>query len=475
VRKDRSGKRVAAADFKTGADGAPAASGLRAFLIQTAGQFAAAPIIGMLAGFLLLFGGIWLAVAWTAGPQPLIESYRYAPFTAQVPGRIVESWVALDFNPDNLPKGKTRWQPYSKIAPCVVVEYAGDWGAPLRRGMCGNRFQFREDFRLDDWQTMAPGVPFAFARDASDFAVEEVRLDKVALDWLSTHPPSDTFMLSKPPPTTALGALKEQFDHPLDVALASWTAPFPAFPLSYDPKHPEDAMPAALVEQRRHGFWLGGFVFTLLLAIPGIFIWRVGMNILTGQSGWLLWLLTIAPMLALPWWSDVLPKILRHANSNWADIADDMLDDINRVTRFSAGAPADAFQAKGERIQWHLKSGAYADTFGRVRFTIPAPPPKTAATALTALRTQASEQVRKLDPGEQAALFVRLRQQYEAEARQVQNLFWTAAEDTLRDPGADHAAHRAAKNFLIFASGGSFYENQLDALENSGKPASGTQ
>ncbi len=472
MRKDRSGKRVApAADRKTAADSAPAASGLRGFLLQTVGQFAAAPVIGLLAGFLLLFGGIWLAVAWTAGPQPLIDSYRYAPFTAQVSGRIVESWVALDFDPENLPKGKTRWPPYSKVAPCVIVEYAGDWGAPLRRGLCGNRFQFREDFRFDDWHTMAPGVPFAFMRDASGFAVEEVRLDKIALDWLSAHPPFDTFMLSKPPPPTALGALKEQFDHPLDVAIASWTTPFPAFPLSYDPKHPDEAMPAALVEQRRQGFWFGGLVFTLLLAIPGIFIWRFGMNVLTGQTGWLLWLLTIAPMLALPWWSEVLPKVLRHANSNWADIADDMLDDINRVTRFNAGAPDDAFQANGERIRWHLEAGAYADTFGRIHFAIPMPPPKIAATALTTLRTQASEQVRKLDPGEQTALFVRLRQQYEADARQVQSMFWTAAEDTLRDANADRAAHRAAKNFLIFASGGSFYEDQLDALEKSAQPA----
>jgi hypothetical protein len=234
-------------------------------------------------------------------------------------------------------------------------------------------------------------------------------------------------------------------------------------------------MPAALVEQRRHGFWLGGLVFALLLAIPGIYIWRVGMNILTGQTGWLLWLLTIAPILALPWWSEVLPKVLRHANSDWADIGEDMLDDINRVTRFSAGAPADVFQANGERIQWHVESGAYADTFGRVRYTVPVPPPKTATEALAALRTQASEQVRKFDPGEQAALFVRLRRQYEAEARQVQDMFWTAAEDTLRDASADRAAHRAAKNFLIFGSGGSFYEDQLDALENSGKPTGSSQ
>jgi len=448
---------------------------LRASLLTTMGQFLAAPLIGMVAGFLLLFGGIFLAVAWMAGPQPLIESYRYAPFTAQVSGRIVESWTALDFDPDDLPEGKLRWQPYSKIAPCVVVEYTGDWGAPMRRGLCGNRFQFREDFRLDDWNTMAPGVPFAFQRDASGFAVEEIRLGKAALDWLSAHPPHDIFMLSKPPAATALGALKEQFDHPLDVAIASWTTPFPAFALAYDPRHPEEAMPAKLVDERKRGFWWGGLVFTVLLAVPGVFVWRIGMNFLTGQSGWLLWLLTLVPMLALPWWSEVLPKLLRHANHNWADIGGDMLDDMTRVTRFSSGAPADVLLASGERLLWHVESGAYADTFGRMRFVMPQPPPKTAGPALAALRVQASEQVRKLDSSEQAALFVRLRQQYEGNAREVQSMFWTAAEDTLRDAKADRAAHRAARNFLIFASGGSFYEDQLDALERSAGEPGGMQ
>jgi hypothetical protein len=452
-----------------------ASGGLRAMLLTTMGQILAAPIIGMLAGFLLLFGGIFLAVAWTAGPQPLIDSYHYAPFTAQVSGRIVESWTALDFDPDDLPKGKSRWQPYSKIAPCVVVEYDGEWGAPMRRGLCGNRFQFREDFRLDDWRTMAPGVPFAFQRDASGFAVEEIRLGKTALDWLSAHPPYDTFMLSKPPPTTALAALKEQFDHPLDVAIASWTTPFPQFPLAYDPRHPEEVMPARLVDDRKRGFWWGGLVFTVLLAVPGVFVWRIGMNFLTGQSGWLLWLLTLAPMLALPWWSEVLPKLLRHANRNWADVGNDMLDDVTRVTRFSAGAPADVLQAGGERLLWHVESGMYADTWGRVRYSIPLPPPATPESALAELRTQASEQLRKLNSSEQAALFVRLRQQYEADARQVQSVFWTAAEDTLRDANADSAAHRAAKNFLIFASGGDFYEDQLDALEKSAGQAGSAQ
>jgi hypothetical protein len=440
---------------------------MRAMLLDTAGQFAAAPLIGIIAGFLLLFGGVFLAIAWSTGPQPLIDSFQYAPFTAQASGSIVESWAAIEFDPKDVPQGKLYWQPVSRISPCVVVEYTGDWGAALRRAFCGNRFQFREEFRLDDWNTMAPGVPFAFLRDASGFSVEEIRMSTTSLDWISTHPPRSTFMLSKPPPTTALGALKEQFDRPLDVAVASWSTPVPSFPLVYDPKHPDQAMPAKLVDERRRGFWWGSLIFTVILAVPGVLVWRIGLGFLTGQSGAILWLLTLVPMLALPWWSDVLPRIVQRANGNWAGIVSDMLDDINRVTRFSAGTPDEATLAHGERLLWHVESGAYADTFGKIRFTLPQPPPANEAAALDALCAQASMQVLALDADAQKALFERLRRQYEADAQGVQRLFWKAAEDVLRDAHGDRSAHLAARRFLIFGSGGTFYEDQLDKLEQA--------
>lgn len=461
---DRSLQRAAGA-------AATASGGFRSTLIETAGGLVAAPVIGLIAGFILLFGGIFLAVAWTTGPQPLLDSRRYAPFTAHVDGRIVESWAAVEFDPADVPEGKLYWQPVSKVSPCVVVEYAGDWGAALRRAFCGNRFDFRDDFRFDDWKTMAPGVPFAFLRDASGFAIGEIRMDKRTLDWISTHPPNDTFLLSKPPPTTALGALKEQFDRPLDVALASWSTPFPAFPLAYDPQHPDQAMPAQYVEQRRGGFWWGSLIFTLILAVPGILVWRIGIKLLTGQSGVLLWALTLLPLVALPWWSDLLPQIVRRANRNWADIGVSMLDDINRVTRFSAGARDDALFADGERLVWHVDAGAYADTFGRIAFQVPQPLPVSSDAALAALRTQAAEQVGKLDSSGRTVLFKRLRRQFDAFARNVQGVFTTAAENTVRDAGADAAAHKAAKDFLIFASGETYYEDQLDALEKSAAAA----
>ena len=448
---------------------ATGAAGFRALLLQQLAGFAAAPIIGMFSGFLLLFGGIFLAIAWMVGPQSLLDSYTYRPFTAQVNGRIVESWAALDFDPTALPAAKLRWQAYAYIEPCVVVEYAGDWG-DNRRGFCGNRFTFADSFQLDDWHTLAPDVPFDFARDGSGFAVPEIRMSKAALDWLSSHAPADTFMSPKPPPTTALAALQDQLDAPLEVAVASRTTRVPGFPLAYDPQHADQALPKGIVDARRGAFQPVGLFFVLLFGAIGFYVWRLGVGLLTGQGGALLWVLSLLPLLALPWWSDVLPQIVRHVNRGWADVVTGMLDDIHRVTRFSASAPGDALLARGDRLQWRVDAGRYADTFGRMRFAFPPTQPTSKDAAQDALRRQVDEQVNAFDSVARTQLFTRLRELYESNARDVQSLFRSAAENTLRDANADASAHQAARNFLIFASGASYYDDQLDKIEVQPQP-----
>jgi hypothetical protein len=153
------------------------------------------------------------------------------------------------------------------------------------------------------------------------------------------------------------------------------------------------------------------------------------------------------------------------ANKEWASIASDMLDDLSRVTRFTASAPNQALLRDGERIVWNASEGDYADTFGRLHFTPPDPAPKSDDEALAELRAQAAQHVKTFDSARRAELFQRLRRQYEAGQQDVQRLFTTAAEDTLRDARADATAHKAARNFLIFASGGTYYEDQLDKIE----------
>jgi len=430
----------------------------------------AAPIIGMFAGFALLFGGIFLGIAWQVAAKPVIDSRYYAAFTESASGKIVETWAALDFEPENLPPGKLYWQRVSKISRCAVVEYSGgaaDWNAPLRRAFCGMQLDFSENFRLQDWaEILQEGIPFTFMRDASGFEVQEIRVSKATLDWISKHPPHDTFGYSKPLPRTALEALREQLDSPVEIAVLSWTTTVPAFPLRYAPEHPELAMPAQVVASSRA--WSGfGVVLVLLLTIPGLYIWRFGIRLFffTEPSPVVLWVLTLLPLLALPWWGEVLPKIIARANRDWAMIATDMLDDVTRDSRLIATSPDDAEFAHGERLVWRLNQGQYADTFGRIAFAKPDPAPTNAAEVLAALQAQAAAQVARFTPQEQLALLQRLTQDKQNGRGRDQKVFTSAAEAIERDASADREVHRAARRFLLFGADYNVWD--VDALEKS--------
>ena len=433
----------------TGEPGKPA-NRWREIILGQAASMAMRPIYGIIAGFMLLFGGIFLAIAWQVGPAPMIDSVRYKTFTAQTKGRIVESWLAMEFDPADMGTYR-RWFGFAIVSPCAVVEVSGDWGTPSRRAFCGTRINFREDRDLNMWDTLMPGVPFAWQRDGSGFAVGEIRMSKTARDWLAAHPPYSVFMLSKPPPSTALGALREQLDRPFDTAALSWATPAPEFPLAYDPKMPDQPMPAKFVADKQEGRWIGGLIFTAIFGGIGVVVWRLGIGFLFGsQSGAVLWVLTIVSLLALPWWGDALPKILRHVNKDWASVGTDMLEDLSRTTRLLASEPADATLAAGERIVMRVREGLYADTFGQIPFVLPQPAPTTPELAQAALRAQTSTHVQKLDSAAQAALFARLEQDKKAGRERAAAAFTTAAEDVLRAANTGADARAAARSFLLY-------------------------
>jgi|SRR5450631_83952 hypothetical protein len=141
---------------------------------------ASSRILTLLAVGLLAFASIFLMVAWQFGPLVWVEAQQYKKFTGQVDGRIVESWLALEFDAKDV-RNPEFWRASTNAARCVVAEYGGDWGAPLRRALCGTRFPFNDSFLLADLRDISQGVPCAWARDKRGFVVPEIRVDPMTV------------------------------------------------------------------------------------------------------------------------------------------------------------------------------------------------------------------------------------------------------------------------------------------------------
>ena len=404
-------------------------------------------VFRLLAAFVLAIAGVLLIIAWQMAPQRALDAAKYSQFTAFADGQIVESWLAVEWNPADM-GDLLRWHAFARAAPCTVVEYAGDWGTPSRRAFCGNRFGLREEHVLHDITQMAPGVPFSFVRDERGFIAPEVRIRRSGLEWLSAHPPHSTFMLEQPPPATALEALKSQVNHPVDAAIASWSAPLPQFPLALDRAHPDLAMPAAWVESRRR-FPVSNWLFCLLFAIPGIVIWVQGMSILLRDVPPLARrMLAVVPLLTLPWWSELFPDVLHSVSKDLAAIVSDIVGDIDRTERLLGSEPEDAALAGGERLIFPLGERAYAATFGRIHFVLPVPPPASADAALAALSASTTAQVRSSRQAAQTELFAQLAQDKANDLRGAGMIFLPAAKAALLDDSGDPATRSAARRFL---------------------------
>lgn len=452
----RTAKPRPSAETKSKPGSATTAPPVPAGAVQRLGGFLLELVLGRLVGRALRFyAGIWLgiggmvlAIAWQAGPQRAIEAHQFSKLTSQVDGHIVESWLALDWNPAEMGENM-RWRAFTKAAPCMVVEYEqGDWGASQRRAFCGNRFQFTESYTLHDLKQLAPRVPFAWTRDASGFAVPEIRLSRAAHAWLASHPPADP-LLPDPPPATALEQLQRVIERPIDCAVGGWTAPAPAFALAVDPHNPGDAMPADFVEERRHD--MGNWLIFAMFAFGGFLAWSSGMRLLLGDIGpAALWIATLLPMAALPWWSESLPRGLRAINAEFAGVIGDMLDSIDPLGRLIASEPAKATLANGARLAWPAGQGLYAETFGKLRFEAPNPPPRSADEALVALAESTRLQVHAMGAVDRAALFSRLSMDKSRELPHASLVFLPAAKQTLLDAQDDESARTNAHGFLSY-------------------------
>ncbi|HEY6553766.1 MAG TPA: hypothetical protein VI669_10430 [Vicinamibacteria bacterium] len=419
----------------------PATLGLRVL------EFAVGKLMGFYAAILLGIGGLVLTIAWQYGPQRVLDADEFALLTTQKTGRIVESWLALEWNPAEM-GDSLRWRAFAKATPCAVVEYQADW-AQVRRAFCGNRLTFYEHYTLHDLKEMAPKVPFDWARDASGFAAPEIRLPAEALAWLQAQPSGD-FFLSNAKPESALDDLRIAIDRPVDLATQSWGTPAPIFPLALDPKRPGEALPAGFLEARREAAPIWGL--TVTGGLIGLVAWWSGVSVLL--SGFHLAspvgraLVAIVPLLAVPWWGDEFPRVIRNMNPGFGNVIADMMGDIDITGRLSASDPADAVQVDGERLVWRLAEGRYADTFGKIRFVLPDPRPADTDEALAAIAEITATELRALPAPERLAIFERLTSDKQRDLRGAGFAFLPAARRELTDPEADEAVRRAAAAFL---------------------------
>ena len=424
-----------------GVAAAPAATA-GSFLLGNALRLVFGRLTGFAAALQLGFAVVTLTIAWQLGAQPAIDAARYAHYTAQSQGTVSASWIALEFDPAEV-GNSPYWKLHAHGTPCTVVNLAGDWGAPVQRAFCGDRFVFTAPYVPKE---LLAGVPFDWTRDARGFAVPEVRLRADARAWLSSHAPEDPPPHADPP-ATAYDALQILLDQPVEQAIAGWSAPTATMALAFDPRDPANAEPAGFVETKRHGSSQPSAA--IASAMFGLFLWFHGMALLMGGLPRKAMLFAaILPLLALPWWGEQVPRAVERLDSRVAAFVGVMLDGFEHRGRLHASAPRDAMYASAERMRWSLDHGTYAQTLGRMHLVAPTPTPADADAALALLSDTVASQMRDLDAGTRTVLFDRLQHEKRADRRGAGLAFLSAAREAMLDSRVDPAVATAARGFL---------------------------
>jgi type IV secretory pathway TrbD component len=404
-------------------------------------------VMTLVAVGLLAFASIFLIVAWQFGPLVWLEAQQYKKLTGHVDGRIVESWIALEFDAKDV-RNPEFWRASTNAASCEVVEYSGDWGAPLRRAFCGTRVPFHDSYPVAKLIPVTEGVPFAWMRDKRGFVVPKIRVDPATVQWLKAHAPNK-FMHQRWPANTALDWLRLELDLPVDAAIAGWTAPPPILPLSFDPTRPAEALPTGIVQKRldQGTSWpamLVGFGI-------GLYVWFKGMALmplLSGMTPMGRWILSALPLLTLPWWMDGLPNALAYFSNDTAYLVREVFADIVRTDRLVAAEPEQATLANGERLVWNFDDSVYADTIGRFKFVQPNPPLASDKAAVAALTETVTIQARAFDDAVRAELFANLIRNRHTGLKEGEYVYLPAAKEAAADPAASAATRRSAKRFV---------------------------
>ncbi|MEP7328812.1 MAG: hypothetical protein ABI777_06335 [Betaproteobacteria bacterium] len=429
------------------ADPAPAVTGIAQRAALEVGGSVFGRIYMLLAALMMSFASVFLLVGWQFGPLVMVQAHQYRQMTGRVDARIVESWLALEFDAGSV-RVPEFWRASTNASRCVVAEYGGEWGAPLRRAFCGTRVPFNDSYLLADLRDISPDVAFAWPRDERGFVVPEIRMAVSTREWLAAHT-ANKFMHQQWPANTELDWLRLELDRPVDAATWGWTAPASVLPLAFDPARPAEALPTGLVERRmaQRPNWIAVAVGLVV----GIFVWFKAMSLLPllqnmAPAG--RWILSALPLLTLPWWMDYFPRVLTYFSREMATVVGDMFADVAKTDRVVASAPAEATLAGGERMVWRFGDSVYADTMGRFTFVQPKPAPATQQAALDALIATVTTQARTLREDERDALVAHLDRDQRRDLTRVLPLFGPMAKAVATDPAAPATTRRIASQLL---------------------------
>ena len=252
------------------------------------------------------------------------------------------------------------------------------------------------------------------------------------------------------PADNALDWLKLELDRPVDAAVVGWTAAEPTMRVVYDPAHPDAMLPAGIVQSRtaQRTAW----ILPVVIGAIGLAVWTVGMQLLPALGNFNALgriVMTVAPLLTLPWWSDDLPRGLAAFSRPVGEIVEDMLADFDPLDRLLATAPEAATHVRGTRIEWRAGDGPYAETFGPLHFERPRTPYASDDEALAALAQTVTRQMDALDAAVRAERFDAWRRAKQLDLLASGIVAIPAARAALVDPDPDARVRRAARAFLL--------------------------
>jgi hypothetical protein len=433
--------------------------GWRGVLAQQLFGSVMGPVSRLISAVLLGAGGIFLGMAWQTAPQGAVDAARYAKYTQQVQGTIVESWLALEVNTVEI-RLPENWRASARATPCALVEYEAAWGPRTRRAFCGDPRHFSTDEKLHEIRELISGVPFVWARDAAGFIIPEIRISAGTRLWLATNG-FDRFLHLKWPIKSALDELRIDLDRPVDNAVSGWIAPAATMPLAFDPQQPAEVMPAGYVAAHRQ-WHPSTLILSVVIGAMGLGVWFAGVTMLLGDGVALpaRVLVAVLPLVALPWWGERFPRALSHLNPQWASMMSDIWRDMEGADRLVASEPADATLAGGERLIWRAGEGIYADTFGQVRYALPQPAPASAEAALATLAQTVTAQTRALSDDEQVEMFSRLQRNTENDLIGAVLVFLPSEKEAALDHKSVDVLWRAQRAFI-----------SARLLAQSGRPA----